>query len=156
MIDDSATAAHHHRRLQVSMVTELTDEVVADHTVVVITSHDVMSKPDMIRYCTRTWQHVSDGSRPVAAAAYTDQRHHQPSTSPPAYQLHRWNEFCRGFKIDSTNDAGAPMKKAAPISFIYAFTGGMFGSVFVDHGEKHVISDPNGEHPMVGTLLSVG
>ena len=43
------------------MVDELTDEVVADHTVVVITSHDVMNKPDMIR----------------------------------------WNEFCRGFTIDS-------------------------------------------------------
>mmetsp|Transcript_49018 Transcript_49018/g.138701 ORF Transcript_49018/g.138701 Transcript_49018/m.138701 type:complete len:1126 (-) Transcript_49018:239-3616(-) len=103
------------KECKVSMVTELTDEVVADHTVVVITSHDVMSKPDMIR----------------------------------------WNEFCRGFKIDSTNDAGAPMKKAAPISFIYAFTGGMFGSVFVDHGEKHVISDPNGEHPMVRMVSSI-
>ena len=30
------------KECKVSMVTELTDEVVADHTVVVITSHDVM------------------------------------------------------------------------------------------------------------------
>ena len=32
------------------MVAELTDEVVADHTVVVVTSTDVMPKPDIIKW----------------------------------------------------------------------------------------------------------
>ena len=58
------------------MVTELTDEVVADHTVVVITSHDVMNKPDMIR----------------------------------------WNEFCRGFTIDSTNGTKFRNTVCIPVS----------------------------------------
>jgi ubiquitin-activating enzyme E1 len=51
--------------------------------------------------------------------------------------------------------AGAPRKVAAPISFFYCFTGGMFGSLFVDHGDKHVVTDANGEPPMVRIVTSM-
>jgi hypothetical protein len=44
-------------------------------------------------------------------------------------ELIRLNELCRG----------------ANISFLYAFTGGISASVFVDHGPNHIVCDPNGE-----------
>jgi ubiquitin-activating enzyme E1 len=37
------------------------------------------------------------------------------------------------------------MCRNAEKSFLYAFTGGVSSSIFVDHGDKHVVHDPDGE-----------
>ena len=46
--------------------------------------------------------------------------------------LLRFNTICR--------DVGT--------SFLYAFSGGLNSSVFVDHGDSHIVNDPNGEKPI--------
>jgi ubiquitin-activating enzyme E1 len=40
-------------------------------------------------------------------------------------------------------------------SFFYAFTGGLFTSIFVDHGEKHIVNDPDGEKPLQKLITSI-
>eukprot|EP00929_Paragymnodinium_shiwhaense_P062973 TRINITY_DN31487_c0_g1_i1.p1 TRINITY_DN31487_c0_g1~~TRINITY_DN31487_c0_g1_i1.p1 ORF type:complete len:1224 (+),score=346.63 TRINITY_DN31487_c0_g1_i1:82-3753(+) len=57
-------------------------------------------------------------------------------------ELLRWNSFCR--------DA-----KPKPIAFLYAHTGGLFGSIFVDLGPAHAVHDPNGQNPMVRLVESI-
>eukprot|EP00928_Gymnodinium_smaydae_P022421 TRINITY_DN1883_c0_g3_i1.p1 TRINITY_DN1883_c0_g3~~TRINITY_DN1883_c0_g3_i1.p1 ORF type:complete len:1218 (-),score=364.25 TRINITY_DN1883_c0_g3_i1:368-3628(-) len=57
----------------------------------------------------------------------------------PLADMLRWNDFCR----------------ANNISFIFARTGGLFGSIFVDHGDNHVVMDPDGELPMVRLVDSI-
>jgi ubiquitin-activating enzyme E1 len=37
--------------------------------------------------------------------------------------------------------------RASGVSFLYAFTGGLASTIFVDHGENHIINDPDGEKP---------
>jgi len=78
-------------------------------------------------------------------------------TSPmPKDQLIKWNEFCRNFTLTEVDTvSGAPKTVPAPISFFYCFTGGAFGSVFVDHGDRHVITDANGERPLVRIVTSI-
>jgi len=56
--------------------------------------------------------------------------------SMPLRDLIKWDDFCR-------------RKSPKSISFIYAHTGGVFGSVFVDHGASHIVFDANGQEPMV-------
>jgi molybdopterin/thiamine biosynthesis adenylyltransferase len=57
----------------------------------------------------------------------------------PLDQLLALNELCR------TNN----------ISFFYTFTGGISVDVFVDHGDKHVVNDFNGERPMQKLITDV-
>jgi ubiquitin-activating enzyme E1 len=47
----------------------------------------------------------------------------------------RWNNFCR--------------TQSPPISFVQVITSGVFGSVFVDHGDEFEIKDPDGKAPLV-------
>ncbi len=54
-------------------------------------------------------------------------------------ELEKWDTFCRSRSASGGKD----------ISFIYCRSQGVFGSVFVDHGENHVVNDPNGENPLV-------
>lgn len=50
-----------------------------------------------------------------------------------------WNDFCRNAKI----------------SFTYCFTGGVAATLFVDHGDGHIIVDPNGERPVQKLISAV-
>lgn len=70
-------------------------------------------------------------------------------------ELIKWNEFCRSFTINTVDASGAQQKVSAPISFFYCFTGGCFGSIFVDHGDKHIVTDPNGERPLVRIVTDI-
>ncbi len=54
----------------------------------------------------------------------------QPADLP---MLVRLNELCRAHNV----------------SFFYAFTGGVHGAVFVDHGDDHKVFDFNGTHACV-------
>jgi len=54
-------------------------------------------------------------------------------------QLVRWNEHCR----------------SKTISFINVFSGGLACSVFVDHGDKFIVRDPDGEHPLIRIIESI-
>ncbi len=54
-------------------------------------------------------------------------------------QLVRWNGHCR----------------AKNISFINVFSGGLACSVFVDHGEKFIIRDADGEQPLIRIVESI-
>jgi len=101
------------KECKVASVSELTEEVVGNHTVMVVTS------------------------------------------AMPKDQLIRWNEFCRNRTVETPDESGAPVRKPAPISFLYCFTGGAFGSIFVDHGDVHTIHDDNGEQPMVRIVTSI-
>eukprot|EP00658_Telonema_sp_P-2_P013239 TRINITY_DN15010_c0_g2_i6.p1 TRINITY_DN15010_c0_g2~~TRINITY_DN15010_c0_g2_i6.p1 ORF type:complete len:1161 (-),score=378.85 TRINITY_DN15010_c0_g2_i6:31-3513(-) len=47
----------------------------------------------------------------------------------------RWDNFCR--------------EQKPPISFVRCITSGVFGSVFVDHGDQFTIRDPDGKAPLV-------
>lgn len=62
--------------------------------------------------------------------------------------------FCRGFTLTEMDVSGAPKKVAAPISFFYCFTGGMFGSLFVDHGGGWVGEGGGRGHVESSALLS--
>ncbi|KAJ1422617.1 hypothetical protein B484DRAFT_452286, partial [Ochromonadaceae sp. CCMP2298] len=57
----------------------------------------------------------------------------------PLEQLIGLNEMCR----------------ANNISFFYVFTGGVSVDVFVDHGDKHMVNDANGERPMQKLITDV-
>ena len=50
-----------------------------------------------------------------------------------------YNEFCRSNKI----------------SFFYAFTCGISTTIFVDHGENHVVNDANGEQPVEKLITDI-
>ena len=41
------------------------------------------------------------------------------------------------------------------IAFLSCYTGGTFGSVFVDHGDNHTITDSDGQNPMVKIIDSI-
>jgi len=97
----------------VSAAPELTEAVVADHTILIIT------------------------------------------TPMPKNELIKWNEFCRSFSVTQVDASGTLAQVSAPISFMYCFTGGAFGSVFVDLGDKHMVLDPNGERPMVRIVTEI-
>lgn len=56
--------------------------------------------------------------------------------------LIKWDDYCR---------RAAPK----PIAFIFVHTGGVFGSVFVDFGESHIVTDPTGEAPLVRLVNSI-
>jgi ubiquitin-activating enzyme E1 len=60
--------------------------------------------------------------------------------------LEHYNKVCREHTVD-----GVP----SPIAFMYCFTGGVFASVFVDHGDEHVITDADGEAPLVRIVNSI-
>jgi len=60
----------------------------------------------------------------------------------PLPDLLRWDEFCR-------------RASPKPIAFIYAYNGGVFGSVFVDFGPAHVVVDSNGQAPLVRLVESI-
>jgi len=70
-------------------------------------------------------------------------------------ELIKWNEFCRSFTLTEIDASGAQKKVPAPISFYYCFTGGCFGSLFVDHGDKHIVTDSNGERPLVRIVTDI-
>lgn len=57
----------------------------------------------------------------------------------PLQELLKWDDFCR----------------SKSIPFIYAFTGGAFASVFVDFGADHIVTDPDGQQPMVRLVDSI-
>jgi ubiquitin-activating enzyme E1 len=59
----------------------------------------------------------------------------------PLSELVRWNEFCRSC--------------TPKVSFIVVKTGGVYGSVFVDHGNSHIVHDANGENPMVRLVVDI-
>ena len=40
-------------------------------------------------------------------------------------------------------------------SFLYAYTGGVNSSIFVDHGDKHVVNDADGEKPTTKLILNI-
>jgi len=74
----------------------------------------------------------------------------------PKNELIKWNEFCRNYTLSQVDAAtGAPKEVPAAISFMYCYTGGMFASVFVDHGNEHVVNDENGEQPLVRIVESI-
>ena len=50
---------------------------------------------------------------------------------------------------------GVPEEVAAPVSFIWAFCGGLCLSVFVDHGDAFVCRDRDGERPIVRLVESI-
>jgi hypothetical protein len=54
--------------------------------------------------------------------------------------LIRWNNFCRGFKVDQENEAGEVSSVPAPISFMMAHMRGLCAHLFVDHGESFTVS----------------
>ena len=95
----------------VTRVEAITEEVIAAHTVVVVTSY--MSQSDLVK----------------------------------------WNSFCRNHStVNSADGTVTP----TPISFMYSFTGGMYSSVFVDHGAApHTVTDADGEQPLVRIVNSV-
>ena len=70
--------------------------------------------------------------RPHSALVITD-----PSISRS--ELIRLNQFCRSNKV----------------SFFYAVTGGIWTSVFVDHGDHHIVNDPNGARPVQKLITSI-
>ena len=57
----------------------------------------------------------------------------------PTAEIIRLNELCR----------------SANISFFYAFAAGITGSIFVDHGDKHMVIDPNGEKPLQKLITNI-
>lgn len=59
----------------------------------------------------------------------------------PIEELLRWNKFCRSQK--------------QPISFIYCFSAGTAGSLFVDHGPGFVMRDADGKNPLVKMINEV-
>lgn len=59
-----------------------------------------------------------------------------------AAEVEKWNTSCR-----------TTQPKA--ISFIYVRSQGVFASVFVDHGDHHLINDKDGENPMVRIVESI-
>lgn len=59
----------------------------------------------------------------------------------PIEELLRWNKFCRTQK--------------QPISFMYCFSAGTAGSLFVDHGPGFVMRDPDGKNPLVKMIDEV-
>jgi ubiquitin-activating enzyme E1 len=63
--------------------------------------------------------------------------------------------FCRTFTLTEIDASGAQKKVPAPISFYYCFNGGCFGTLFVDHGDKHIITDANGERPLVRIVTDI-
>ena len=54
-------------------------------------------------------------------------------------ELIKYNTFCRQNKV----------------SFFYSLTCGVSTSIFVDHGEHHIINDPNGEKPVQKLITDV-
>jgi len=60
----------------------------------------------------------------------------------PLADMLKWDDYCR-------------RATPKPISFIYVQTGGVFGSVFVDHGPTHIVQDSNGQAPMVRLVESI-
>ena len=69
----------------------------------------------------------------------------------------RWHGRKEHMEAHSPVDAatGAPKEVPAAISFMYCYTGGMFASVFVDHGDTHTVNDENGEQPLVRIVQSI-
>jgi ubiquitin-activating enzyme E1 len=57
----------------------------------------------------------------------------------PLPELIRLNELCRSFNI----------------SFLYAHTGGVSSTVFIDHGINHYVNDFNGQRPIVKLILNI-
>jgi ubiquitin-activating enzyme E1 len=57
-------------------------------------------------------------------------------------ELLKWDAFCR--------------TQAKKITFIYGFCGGMFASLFSDHGDKHEVNDRDGERPTVKLISGIG
>jgi ubiquitin-activating enzyme E1 len=57
----------------------------------------------------------------------------------PRAELERLNLICRSRNI----------------SFFYNFTGGLSTSIFVDHGDNHVVTDKDGERPMQKILTGI-
>lgn len=54
-------------------------------------------------------------------------------------ELIRINEFCR----------------SNGISFFFAYTGGVSATLFTDHGDNHVVVDPNGERPVQKLVIDM-
>ena len=70
-------------------------------------------------------------------------------------ELIRWNNFCRGHTKPGVDGRGQPTTVPAPILFVWAFSGGAMGSVFVDHGPNFVLRDPNGKEPMIKLVTDI-
>ena len=70
-------------------------------------------------------------------------------------ELVRWNEFCRSRTKTEVDERGVPMDVAAPVSFVWAFVGGLAMSVFVDHGDDFLCRDGDGERPIVRLVESI-
>eukprot|EP01147_Barroeca_monosierra_P007161 gene7161-7651_t len=69
--------------------------------------------------------------------------------------LIEWNELCRSRTKTVHTDRGEPQTLPNPTSFIYCFTGGVFGSVFVDHGNTFIVRDNDGKDPLVKIIQSI-
>ncbi|KAH8055243.1 ubiquitin activating enzyme [Aureococcus anophagefferens] len=70
-------------------------------------------------------------------------------------ELVRWNEFCRGREKTVVDERGVPTTVPAPVSFVWAFVGGLAMSVFVDHGDEFLCRDADGERPIVRLVESI-
>eukprot|EP00043_Microstomoeca_roanoka_P005478 m.55979 g.55979 ORF g.55979 m.55979 type:complete len:1262 (-) comp12981_c0_seq1:328-4113(-) len=69
--------------------------------------------------------------------------------------LIRWNEACRSRTKTVYTDRGEEQVVPNPTSFIFCFTGGAFGSVFVDHGPNFIVRDEDGKDPLVKIIKSI-
>eukprot|EP00056_Hartaetosiga_gracilis_P012248 m.194705 g.194705 ORF g.194705 m.194705 type:complete len:1260 (-) comp13661_c0_seq1:157-3936(-) len=70
-------------------------------------------------------------------------------------KLNHWNEVCRTRTKVILNKKGDAAIVPQPSSFIYCFSGGLFGSVFVDHGDNFVVRDRDGKEPLVKIITSM-
>lgn len=56
--------------------------------------------------------------------------------------LLKWNDLCR-------------RSLPKPVAFVHAHVGGIFGTVFVDFGPSHLVTDSNGQPPMIRLVESI-
>lgn len=73
----------------------------------------------------------------------------------PRDELLRWNAFCRTRTVKTVDERGAVTEEPQPVSFVWCLCAGLSTSIFVDHGPKFVVRDPDGEKPVVRLVESI-
>jgi len=141
----------------VASVDALSEAVVGDHTAVIITSY--MSKAELIRwneYCrTFTVQQLDKATGTTKAVNapisffYCFTVRASSLWRAGLDPAHRPDKIARLFAHSSLSLSSLHRSRTC------ACQGGMFGSMFVDHGDSHVITDADGERPIVRIVTSI-
>ena len=138
---------------------ELTEALVAAHTIVVFTMGDKVPPTCVgtcicslrLRACLPSCSAHAASARLLCASPLRVSLCASPSALLARRLLRavglqatlcKWNAFCRSH---------AP----APISFLCTYGGGAWGGVFVDHGDAFTIRDANGRAPLIKLIKDV-